>query len=83
MTSGVPTLTAWTRCARDAARAAPETAALWAAALVLRAAFLTGKSLWLDEAMSLVIARAPLAEIPGLVRRNELLPPLHYVLMHF
>lgn len=63
-------------------RAHPETAALWIAAVVLRASSLTAKSLWLDEAMTLVLARAPLADIPRLVRTNELLPPLHYALMH-
>ncbi|MBI3565017.1 MAG: glycosyltransferase family 39 protein [Elusimicrobia bacterium] len=69
--------------ARAWVRAHPETAALWTAAVVLRLALLTAKSLWLDEAMSLVLARAPLADLPRLVRTNELLPPLHYALMHF
>lgn len=68
---------------RGAIRAEPAIAALWAAAAVLRLAYLTGKSLWLDEAMTLMLARAPLSDLLSLVRTNELLPPLHYALMHF
>jgi uncharacterized membrane protein len=58
-------------------------AALWGAAVLLRLFLLDHKSLWLDESMTLVIARAPLADVVPLVRANELLPPLHYLLMHF
>jgi mannosyltransferase len=68
--------------ARRWIRAEPAAAALWTAAVVLRVATLTAKSLWLDEAMTLVIARAPLSDLTRLVRTNELLPPLHYALMH-
>lgn len=68
---------------RAAVRAEPAVAALWLAAVGLRFAWLGRKSLWLDEAMTLVLARAPLGDLPRLVRTNELLPPLHYALMHF
>jgi uncharacterized membrane protein len=56
---------------------------LWAAAVFLRVFLLGAKSLWLDESMTLVIARAPLKDLLPLVRGNERLPPLHYFLMHF
>lgn len=55
--------------------------ALIAAGAALRVPFLFGKSLWMDEAMTLAIARAPWRELVPLVRENELLPPLHYLLM--
>ncbi len=69
--------------ARRWIRAEPAAALLWAAAVFLRVALLGAKSLWLDEAMTLVIARSPLRDLPALVRTNELPPPLHYALMHF
>ncbi len=66
-----------------ALRAHPVEASLWAAAVFLRILLLNAKSLWLDESMTLILARAPLADVVPLVRANELLPPLHYLLMHF
>ena len=68
---------------RGAIGAHPAEACLWAAAVFLRLFLLNAKSLWLDESMTLVIARAPLADLLPLVRGNERLPPLHYLLMHF
>ena len=64
-------------------RAHPTEACVWAAAVILRVFLLNAKSLWLDESMTLVLARAPLSDVVPLVRANELLPPLHYLLMHY
>ncbi|MBK9178125.1 MAG: glycosyltransferase family 39 protein [Acidimicrobiales bacterium] len=50
-----------------------------AAGLVLR--FLTRSPLWLDEALSVNIARLPLGDIPEALRRDGH-PPLYYVLLH-
>jgi mannosyltransferase len=47
--------------------------------VVLR--FVTTSALWLDEAQSVAIARVPLADIPGALRRDGA-PPLYYVLLH-
>jgi mannosyltransferase len=50
------------------------------ASLVMR--FWTKSDLWLDEALTVNIARLPLREIPGFLRRDGA-PPLYYVLLHF
>jgi 4-amino-4-deoxy-L-arabinose transferase-like glycosyltransferase len=50
------------------------------AAVVLR--FWTTSDLWLDEALTVNIARLPLHEIPGYLRRDGS-PPLYYYLLHF
>jgi mannosyltransferase len=50
------------------------------AALVLR--FWTRSDLWLDEALTVNIARLPLHDIPAFLRRDGA-PPLFYVLLHF
>ncbi len=49
-------------------------------ALVLR--FWTISDLWLDEALTVNIARLPLHEIPSYLRRDGA-PPLYYYLLHF
>lgn len=49
------------------------------AGLVLR--FATRSPLWLDEALSVNIARLPLGEIPEALRQDGH-PPLYYVLLH-
>jgi mannosyltransferase len=49
-------------------------------ALVLR--FWTVSDLWLDEALTVNIARLPLHQIPSFLRRDGA-PPLYYVLLHF
>ncbi|MGA3352834.1 MAG: glycosyltransferase family 39 protein [Acidimicrobiales bacterium] len=49
-------------------------------AVVLR--FWTPSPMWLDEALTVNIARAPLHEIPRLLR-DDGAPPLYYVLLHF
>src|ERR1035441_7805395 len=48
--------------------------------LVLR--FWTPSPMWLDEALTVNIARQPLHLIPGLLRHDGA-PPLYYVLLHF
>jgi len=40
-----------------------------------------GGPLWLDEALSVEIARLPLSELPGALRQDGA-PPLYYVLLH-
>ena len=54
-------------------------ALLVTAGLVLRV--LTASDLWLDEALSVNLARLPLADIPGALERDGA-PPLYYVLLH-
>ena len=49
-------------------------------AVVLR--FWTTSDLWLDEALTVNIARLPVHEIPTYLRRDGA-PPLYYVLLHF
>lgn len=48
--------------------------------LVLR--FWTRSDLWLDEALTVNIARLPLKQLPSYLRRDGA-PPLYYVLLHF
>ncbi len=55
------------------------TALVLVASLVLR--FWTNSDLWLDEALTVNIARHPLHQIPSLLR-NDGAPPLYYVLLH-
>lgn len=50
-----------------------------AAGVVLR--FVTVSHLWLDEALTVDIARLPLAELPAALRRDGH-PPLYYALLH-
>lgn len=50
---------------------------------VLRLMFLGAKSLWFDEASTLLLAGQPLAGLTSLLVRNEVNPPLYYALMHF
>ena len=51
-----------------------------AAGLVLR--FWTRSGLWLDEALTVDIARLPVDQIPGALKRDGA-PPLYYVMLHF
>src|SRR5580698_7318448 len=51
-----------------------------AAGLLLR--FWTRSGLWLDEALTVDIARLPLHEIPNALKHDGA-PPLYYVLLHF
>ena len=44
--------------------------------------FWTRSDLWLDEALTVNIARLPLHEIPSFLSRDGA-PPLYYVLLHF
>lgn len=57
------------------------TALPWLGAL-LRACFLQTRSLWFDEASTLMIATRPFAEIAPALVRDEGNPPLYYWLMH-
>jgi mannosyltransferase len=50
------------------------------ASLVMR--FWTRSDLWLDEALTVNIARLPIHEIPSFLKRDGA-PPLFYVLLHF
>ena len=50
------------------------------AGLVLR--FWTRSALWLDEALTVDIARLPLHDIPNALKHDGA-PPLYYVLLHF
>ncbi|MGD0875134.1 MAG: hypothetical protein ABSA14_09105 [Acidimicrobiales bacterium] len=59
---------------------ATASAAVLAAAVVLR--FWTPSSMWLDEALTVNIAKSPLHLIPHLLR-DDGAPPLYYVLLHF
>ena len=56
------------------------TVAVMVAALVLR--FWTRSDLWLDEALTVNIARLPLHQLPSFLRRDGA-PPLFYVMLHF
>jgi hypothetical protein len=55
-------------------------AAVLLGAVVLR--FWTPSPMWLDEALTVNIAKAPLSLIPHLLRHDGA-PPLYYVLLHF
>jgi uncharacterized membrane protein len=57
--------------------------ALLALGALLRVLFLGTRSLWFDEASTLILARLTLVGLPGLLVRNEMNPPLYYALMHF
>jgi len=67
-----PRLLSWER---------PGLAVLLFTGLVLRLAFLDHKSLWLDEAVTLSKALAPLSVI--IPAHDEAHPPLYYLFMHF
>lgn len=62
------------------------TAAIVAAAVVVAAGlvlrFWTRSALWLDEALTVDIARHPLGQLHALLRQDGA-PPLYYVLLHF
>ena len=55
-------------------------AVVLAAGVVLR--FVTPSALWLDEALTVNIARLPLHEIPSHLKQDGA-PPLFYYLLHF
>jgi len=65
---------------RTATVIAVAAAVVIAIGLVLR--FWTRSQLWLDEALTVNIARLPVRHIPGALRRDGA-PPLFYVLLHF
>ncbi len=51
-------------------------------AAALRFLFLGAKSLWFDEASTILVATRPLAELGSWLVRNEVNPPAYYLLMH-
>jgi mannosyltransferase len=53
-----------------------------ALALAVFFRFFTPSAMWLDEALTVNIARAPLGQIPHLLRHDGA-PPLYYFLLHF
>lgn len=61
---------------------AAKAAAAILAGAVLRLLLLDAKSLWFDEASTLLLAGRPLAELAPLLVSNEVNPPLYYALMH-
>lgn len=62
---------------------AAKAAAAILAGAVLRLLLLGAKSLWFDEASTLLLAGRPLTELTGLLVSNEVNPPLYYALMRF
>jgi mannosyltransferase len=75
MPEEVPALTGRTRTA-----AGIVVGGVVAAGLLLR--FWTRSGLWLDEALTIDIARLPLHEIPNALKHDGA-PPLYYYLLHF
>jgi len=75
MSEEVPALTGRTRTV-----VAVAVGVVLAAGLVLR--FWTRSGLWLDEALTVNIARLPLHEIPNALKHDGA-PPLYYYLLHF
>jgi mannosyltransferase len=71
--------------AQPAARTRPPVALLVGGAVILGAGivyrFLTRSDLWLDEALTVDIARLPLRDIAGALKHDGA-PPLYYVLLH-
>ena len=67
----------------------PGGAPTWVVALVALAVaggvalrFLTRSQLWLDEALSVNIAKVPLGQLPNALRHDGS-PPLYYLLLHW
>lgn len=61
---------------------APQLVAAGVLVVAVALRFLTKSPLWLDEALTVDISRAPLDKIPGLLKHDGA-PPLYYVLLHF
>jgi uncharacterized membrane protein len=55
---------------------------LLALGALLRLCWLGARSLWFDEASTLILARLPLRLLPGVVLRNEMNTPLYAAAMH-
>ena len=64
------------------ARAEPAAAAL-VAGVALRFLFLGSRSLWFDEALTVLVATRPLPLLHSFLMRFEVSPPLYSALMHF
>lgn len=54
-----------------------------AVAAASRLLFLTTKSMWADEAFTLIVTRPELPEMLRLLRRLEVMPPLYFAAVHF
>ena len=67
----------------DAGAVRPEiiVVAVVAIAIGIVTRFVTRSALWLDEALSVDIARLPISEIPQALKHDGH-PPLYYVLLH-
>jgi uncharacterized membrane protein len=52
-------------------------------AVIVRIINLGAESLWLDEASSVALAHLPLAGIIDLVAREDVHPPLYYLILHY
>ncbi len=71
----------WRERADDLLRhALPVATGVVAIGIVLR--FIAPSQLWLDEALTVNIAKLPLGQIPGALRHDGA-PPLYYALLHF
>jgi uncharacterized membrane protein YuzA (DUF378 family) len=64
------------------ARSRPLRAALFSCGVIVRFWRLGERSLWFDEAKSLVVAASPLGEIAARTRSLEGIPPLYFYLLH-
>jgi mannosyltransferase len=71
------------RAAKDWVRRNPAAAGVLALGALARLLWLGRPSLWSDEAVTLMIARQPASDIPGLVASLETTPALHFLLMRF
>jgi len=73
-------------CSRSPGRSPEQVAVIAAGVVVLVASlvlrFWTPSPMWLDEALTVNIAREPLRALPHLLR-DDGAPPLYYVLLHF
>jgi mannosyltransferase len=72
--------TAPVRRSRGDVLAAVAVGVVLVAAVVLR--FVASSHLWLDEALSVNIAKLPLSDLPAALKRDGA-PPVYYVLLHF
>ncbi|MDR7459039.1 MAG: glycosyltransferase family 39 protein [Armatimonadota bacterium] len=72
----------WHRAVWDTRLTAPILLGCLVIVGVLVRAYGLSRGLWFDETYSVFIARAPLAEIPRLLRSYDTHPPFYYVLLH-
>jgi mannosyltransferase len=58
-------------------------AAMILTGLALRLYAIGSESLWLDEGVSVLVAKWPLGDICSYVRHEDVHPPLYYMILHF